>query len=61
MPRIALLRQGTNDLVNTIVAEMTDYCPEGLYFVEIPDGFEWRNGKLVDARTPHYVKQPQAF
>ena len=30
-----------NQLVNVIVAEVTDVVPEGFTLVEIPDGYYW--------------------
>jgi hypothetical protein len=36
MAILAVINSTTNKLVSTIVAELTDYCPEGCYFVE-PD------------------------
>lgn len=30
-----------NQIVNTIVAEVTDPIPEGFTLVEIPDGYYW--------------------
>lgn len=52
MAILAVVRFGSDELVSTIVAELTDYCPEGCYFVELPPDHTWIDGKIVPyART----------
>lgn len=48
MAIIALVRIADDELVNTIVAELTDWCPEGFYFVELPPDYTWHKGKIVN-------------
>jgi hypothetical protein len=47
MAQIAILKKDTKELVNTIVAEMDDECPDDCYFVEIPKGFVFKDGEIV--------------
>jgi hypothetical protein len=51
MAIIAIVRISDDELVETIVAEMNDYCPEGFYFVELPPDHTWHKGKIVDRMT----------
>jgi hypothetical protein len=48
MAIIAVVRASDNELVETIVASMGDYCPEGFYFVELPPDHTWHQGRIVD-------------
>lgn len=47
MAILAVINSTTNELVSTIVAELTDYCPDGCYFVELPPDHTWFNGEIV--------------
>jgi hypothetical protein len=47
MAILAVVRLGSDELVSTIVAEMTDPCPEGCYFVELPPDHTWIKGKII--------------
>lgn len=51
MAIIAVVRTLDNELVETIVASMGDWCPEGFYFVELPPDHTWHKGKIVDQKT----------
>jgi hypothetical protein len=48
MAILALVRTADDELENVIVAELTDYCPPGFYFVELPPDHTWHKGKIVD-------------
>lgn len=47
MAILAVVQTIDNKLVSTIVAELTDPCPEGCYFVELPPDHTWANGEVV--------------
>ena len=47
MAILAVINSATNALVTTIVAELTDQCPDGCYFVELPPDHTWVNGEVV--------------
>ena len=51
MAIIALVRIKDDELERTIVAEMTDWCPEGFYFVELPPDHTWHKGQIVNQMT----------
>lgn len=51
MAIIALVRIEDDELERTIVAEMTDWCPEGFYFVELPPDHTWYKGQIVNQMT----------
>jgi len=53
MAIMAVIRNSDNELINTIVAEPTDYCPEGCRFVELPPNHTWVKGNIT-----HYTKVP---
>jgi hypothetical protein len=48
MAILAVVRIEDNELDRTIVAEMTDWCPEGFYFVELQPDQTWHKGKIVE-------------
>jgi hypothetical protein len=48
MAIIALVRIEDDELESTIVAEMSDWCPEGFYFVELPPDYTWHQGQIVE-------------
>ena len=47
MAILAVIRIEDNELDRVIVAEMSDWCPEGFYFVELPPEHTWHKGKIV--------------
>jgi hypothetical protein len=47
MAILAVVRIYDDELVSTIMAELTDPCPEGCYFVELPPDHTWAKGKIV--------------
>jgi hypothetical protein len=47
MAILAMIGISDNKLYSTIVAELTDPCPEGYYFLELPPDHTWFNGKIV--------------
>jgi hypothetical protein len=47
MAIIAVVRIEDDELDRTIVAEMSDWCPEGFYFVELPPDHTWHKGQVV--------------
>jgi hypothetical protein len=51
MAILAVINSTTDKLVSIIVAELTDYCPEGCYFVELPPDHIWVDGKIVSITT----------
>jgi hypothetical protein len=51
MAILAVVRIEDNELESTIVAEMSDWCPEGFYFVELTPDQTWHKGKIVDRET----------
>ena len=62
MAIIALVRIADDELVNTIVAELTDFCPEGCYFVELPPDHTWHKGRVVSIESLWTgTKQLQVF
>jgi len=62
MAILAVVNVTTNELVATIMAELTDYCPEGCYFVELPPDHTWVDGKIVPYSAIQYgTKQLQVF
>lgn len=62
MAILAVIDSTTNELVTTIVAELTDPCPDGCYFVELPVDHTWLNGEIVPAwQTQSPYKQLQVF
>jgi hypothetical protein len=48
MAILALVRIADDELERIIVAEMSDWCPEGFYFVELQPQQTWHKGKIVD-------------
>ena len=42
----AVIDNETGKLVNSIVAEPTDFAPEGCSLVEIPEGYFWDGEKV---------------
>jgi len=60
MAILAVINLTTNKLVSTIVAELTDYCPEGCYFVELPPDHTWVNGEIVPVMANGFT-QLQVF
>jgi len=62
MAILAIVQSINNKLVSTIVAELTDPCPEGCYFVELPPDHTWVDGKIVPyAELQSGMKQLQVF
>jgi hypothetical protein len=51
MAIIAVVRIEDDELDRTIVAEMRDWCPEGFYFVELPPGHTWHNGRIINQKA----------
>ena len=51
MAILAVVRIADNELESTIVAELTDPCPEGCYFVELPPDHTWHKGRIVSQRA----------
>jgi hypothetical protein len=47
MAILALVRIADDELESTIVAEMSDWCPDGFYFVELPPSHTWHKGRIV--------------
>jgi hypothetical protein len=47
MAILAVIRIEDDELDRVIVAEMSDWCPEGFYFVELPPDHTWHKGKIV--------------
>ena len=47
MAIIAVVRIEDDELDRTIVAEMSDWCPEGFYFVELQPDQTWQKGQVV--------------
>jgi len=47
MATLAVIQTAGDVLITTIVAELTDICPEGCYFVELPENTTWVNGEIV--------------
>jgi len=47
MAILAVVRIEDNELDRVIVAEMSDWCPDGFYFVELPPDHTWHKGKIV--------------
>jgi hypothetical protein len=47
MANIAVFKKETGELVNTIVAELDDECPDDCRFELIPDGHVWDGTKFV--------------
>jgi len=47
MAIIAVVRIADDALESVIVAQMTDPCPEGCYFVELPPDHTWHKGRIV--------------
>jgi len=57
MAILAVINSTTNKLVSTIVAELTDPCPEDCYFVELPPDHKWDNGVIVPYSEVSFVTQ----
>ena len=51
MAILALVRIADDELESTIVAEMSDWCPDGFYFVELPPDHTWHKGRIVSQRA----------
>lgn len=62
MAILAVIDSTTNELVTTIVAELTDPCPDGCYFVELPVDHTWVNGEIIPVwQIAGNFKQLQVF
>jgi hypothetical protein len=48
MSNIAIINNTTGELVNCIVAELTDECPEGYRHELIPEGKVWDGKEFVN-------------
>jgi hypothetical protein len=51
MAILALVRIADDEIESIIVAEMSDWCPEGFYFVELPPDHTWHKGRIVSQRA----------
>jgi hypothetical protein len=47
MANIAVFKKETGELVNLIVADLSDECPDDCRFEIIPDGHFWDGTKFV--------------
>ena len=61
MAILAVVNIATNELVSTIMAELTDHCPDGCYFVELPPDHIWVNGKIVSRAEQFGIRPLQEF
>jgi hypothetical protein len=60
MAVLAVVRSVDNKLVETIVAELSDPCPDGCYFVELPPDHTWVDGEIVPYKNLQ-LTTPQVF
>jgi hypothetical protein len=61
MAIIAVVRIEDNELDRVIVAEMSDWCPEGFYFVELPPEHTWHKGNIISQMSLMGNKQLVEF
>lgn len=47
MAILAVIRKYDDELISTIMAELSDPCPDGCYFVELPPDHTWIKGQIV--------------
>ena len=62
MAIIAMINKADDKLHSMFIAELTDFCPEGYYFVELPPGYSWVDGKIMSTNQVYSgIKQLQVF
>ena len=47
MANCAVIDNQTNQQINFIVAEATDFAPEGCFLVEVLEGYYWNGSSVV--------------